>query len=86
MTLRTEPGLHQRQAKADKPFFVWVNFTHMHLRTTSSREQRAGGPLAERVPRRDDRPRQELGHGPPGLDAPASRQHVHHVSTDNGHT
>ncbi len=22
-----------RQAKADKPFFVWVNFTHMHLRT-----------------------------------------------------
>src|SRR5690348_16359682 len=23
----------ERQAKADKPFFVWVNFTHMHLRT-----------------------------------------------------
>ncbi len=23
----------QRQAKAGKPFFVWVNFTHMHLRT-----------------------------------------------------
>ena len=23
----------KRQAKADKPFFVWVNFTHMHLRT-----------------------------------------------------
>ncbi|MBS0262401.1 MAG: sulfatase-like hydrolase/transferase, partial [Planctomycetes bacterium] len=23
----------QRQAKADKPFFVWVNFTHMHFRT-----------------------------------------------------
>lgn len=23
----------QRQAKADKPFFVWVNFTHMHART-----------------------------------------------------
>jgi arylsulfatase A-like enzyme len=22
-----------RQAKAEKPFFVWVNFTHMHLRT-----------------------------------------------------
>lgn len=22
-----------RQAKADKPFFVWVNFTHMHFRT-----------------------------------------------------
>ncbi|MGQ0635208.1 MAG: arylsulfatase [Planctomycetaceae bacterium] len=23
----------KRQSKADKPFFVWVNFTHMHLRT-----------------------------------------------------
>jgi arylsulfatase len=23
----------ERQAKADKPFFLWVNFTHMHLRT-----------------------------------------------------
>ncbi len=23
----------QRLAKADKPFFVWVNFTHMHFRT-----------------------------------------------------
>ena len=23
----------QQQAKADKPFFVWVNFTHMHFRT-----------------------------------------------------
>jgi arylsulfatase len=23
----------EKQAKADKPFFVWVNFTHMHFRT-----------------------------------------------------
>ncbi len=23
----------QRQSKADKPFFIWVNFTHMHFRT-----------------------------------------------------
>ncbi len=23
----------ERQSKADKPFFVWVNFTHMHFRT-----------------------------------------------------
>jgi arylsulfatase A-like enzyme len=23
----------QRQQKAGKPFFVWVNFTHMHFRT-----------------------------------------------------
>jgi arylsulfatase len=22
-----------RQVKADRPFFIWVNFTHMHLRT-----------------------------------------------------
>jgi arylsulfatase len=23
----------ERQSKADKPFFLWVNFTHMHFRT-----------------------------------------------------
>ena len=23
----------KRQAQAGKPFFLWVNFTHMHLRT-----------------------------------------------------
>ncbi len=23
----------RRQAQADKPFFLWVNFTHMHFRT-----------------------------------------------------
>jgi arylsulfatase len=28
----------QRQHKADKPFFVWVNFTHMHLRTHAKPE------------------------------------------------
>jgi arylsulfatase len=28
----------QRKAKADKPFFVWVNFTHMHLRTHTKPE------------------------------------------------
>jgi arylsulfatase len=28
----------ERQAKADKPFFVWVNFTHMHLRTHAKPE------------------------------------------------
>ena len=27
-----------RQAKADKPFFAWVNFTHMHLRTHTKPE------------------------------------------------
>lgn len=28
----------QRQSKADKPFFVWVNFTHMHFRTHAKPE------------------------------------------------
>jgi arylsulfatase len=30
----------QRQAKARKPFFVWVNFTHMHFRTHVKPESR----------------------------------------------
>ncbi|TWU26063.1 arylsulfatase [Bythopirellula polymerisocia] len=28
----------EREAKADKPFFVWVNFTHMHFRTHTKPE------------------------------------------------
>jgi arylsulfatase A-like enzyme len=28
----------QRQKKTDKPFFVWVNFTHMHFRTHTKPE------------------------------------------------
>jgi arylsulfatase A-like enzyme len=28
----------QRQTKADKPFFAWVNFTHMHFRTHTKPE------------------------------------------------
>jgi arylsulfatase len=28
----------QRQKQADKPFFVWVNFTHMHFRTHTKPE------------------------------------------------
>ena len=28
----------KRQAKADKPFFLWVNFTHMHFRTHAKPE------------------------------------------------
>lgn len=28
----------QRQSKANKPFFVWVNFTHMHFRTHTKPE------------------------------------------------
>ncbi len=30
----------QRQAKAEKPFFVWVNFTHMHARTYAKPESK----------------------------------------------
>ncbi len=30
----------ERQVKADKPFFVWVNFTHMHFRTHVKPESR----------------------------------------------
>lgn len=30
----------ERQNKADKPFFVWVNFTHMHFRTHVKPESR----------------------------------------------
>ncbi len=30
----------ERQHKADKPFFVWVNFTHMHFRTHAKPESR----------------------------------------------
>ena len=57
----------ERQAKADKPFFLWVNFTHMHFRTHAKPESLGqSGPLAERVSRRDDRPRQERRHGAQG--------------------
>src|SRR6476620_768869 len=31
-------GFIKRQANADKPIFVWVNFTHMHLRTHTKPE------------------------------------------------
>ncbi|MEM6689255.1 MAG: arylsulfatase [Planctomycetota bacterium] len=30
----------ERQVKAEKPFFVWVNFTHMHFRTHPKPESR----------------------------------------------
>ena len=46
-----------RQVKADKPFFVWVNFTHMHFRTHVKPESlRPVRSLDERVCRCDDRP------------------------------
>ena len=50
----------KRQNKDGKPFFVWLNTTHMHLFThTKKREPGPGGPLAVALSRHDDRPRQE---------------------------
>ena len=50
----------KRQNKAGKPFFVWLNTTHMHLFThTKTEEPRPGRALAVALPRHDDRPRQE---------------------------
>jgi arylsulfatase len=45
----------QRQNKAGKPVFVWVNFTHMHFRTHTKLES-LGRALAEPIPRHHDRP------------------------------
>ena len=45
-----------RQHKDGKPFFVWLNTTHMHLFThPKTGEQGPGGPLAVGLPRHDGR-------------------------------
>ena len=50
----------EKQVKAGKPVFLWVNFTHMHFRTHAKPESIGpGGPLAEPLSRHDDRSRQE---------------------------
>ena len=50
----------QRQHDRRKPFFCWVNTTHMHFRThTKPKEPWQGRPLAVAVPRHDARPRPE---------------------------
>ena len=49
----------KRQHAAGKPFFVWCNFTHMHVFTHTKPESRGPGrAVAVAVPRHDDRPRQ----------------------------
>ncbi len=49
----------QRQHNRRKPFFCWVNTTHMHLRThTKRRSLGTGRSLAVALPRHDGRPRQ----------------------------
>ena len=71
----------KRQAKAGKPFFLWVNFTHMHFRTHAKPESVGqSGRWMSRLSRRDDRPRQERRHGPQGARRRGHRgQHVRHV-------
>ena len=50
----------KRQNKAGKPWFVWLNTTHMHLLHAHQEEEpRPGRPLAIVLPRHHDRPRQE---------------------------
>ena len=47
----------ERKHKTKKPFFTWINTTHMHLRTHPRRRStRPGRPLAVALPRHDDRP------------------------------
>ena len=49
-----------RQKEAGNPFFVWLNFTHMHLaHPHQAREHRPSRSLAVALPRHDGRPRQE---------------------------
>ena len=48
------------QNEAGKPFFVWLNTTHMHLFTHTKKESLGqAGPLAVALPRHHGRPRQE---------------------------
>ena len=71
----------QRQHNRRKPFFCWVNTTHMHFRThTKRREPRPGRPLAVALPRHDGRPRQERRPAPrPARHARDRREHDRHV-------
>ncbi len=71
----------KRQHKAEKPFFCWLNTTHMHFRThPEAGERRAGGALAVAVPRHHDRPRQARGRtAGPARQARHRRKHDRHV-------
>jgi len=44
-----------RQHAAGKPFFCWVNTTHMHCRTHTKPESLGRPALAVALPRHDDR-------------------------------
>ena len=67
----------QRQHNRRKPFFCWVNTTHMHFRThTKRRSLGQGRPLAVALPRHDARPRRERRPAPrPARRARDRRRH-----------
>ena len=71
----------QRQDKAGKPVFVWVNFTHMHFRTHAKPESIGqAGQLPEPLSRHHDRSRQERRHRAQGARRSRHRrQHLRHV-------
>ena len=71
----------KRQNKAGKPFFVWLNITHMHLFTHTKKESLGqAGRWQSPVSRHDDRPRQERRRGARlSRRARHRRQHVRHV-------
>ena len=53
-------GFHQAREADGKPWFVWLNTTHMHLVTHTKKESlRPGRPLAVALSRHHDRSRQE---------------------------
>jgi arylsulfatase A-like enzyme len=51
----------KQQHDAGKPFFVWMNTTHMHLYTHTKPESLGSGALAVALSRHDDRSRQARG-------------------------
>jgi hypothetical protein len=61
----------QRQNKAGKPVFVWVNFTHMHFRTTPSQKASASRGTAQSAGTVDV----QSPHGP----IPAGGHHLKHL-------
>ena len=61
---RPHRRLHQAPARGGHPVLRVVQLhAHAPLHTPEAREQGTGRDVAVRVPRRDDRPRQERGHG-----------------------
>jgi arylsulfatase len=76
----------KRQKAAGKPVFLWVNFTHMHLRTHTKPESLGqSGRWQSPLSRHDDRPRQERRHVLKALDdLGMTDDTLVMYSTDNG--